>query len=79
MRVTLMTPEGEVSPGILIGLFSLVDTVVPYPVVLTWTKYERLLAYDWAIRVHLHASDNPVRLRERPSFVTANMLTRAGT
>lgn len=35
-----------------------------------WTHLERLIAYDWAMREHLSASDNPVHLRDKPHFVT---------
>lgn len=33
-----------------------------------WTETELLVAYDWAIREHLRASDNPVHWRPRPHF-----------
>jgi len=36
-----------------------------------WTEIEKLVAYDWAIREHLHASDNAVRRRAKPWFVDA--------
>jgi hypothetical protein len=34
-----------------------------------WTPLERLIAYDWALRCHLRASDNPTQLRPKPNFV----------
>lgn len=34
-----------------------------------WTELEKLMVFDWAIRIHLRASDNPTRLRERPSLM----------
>jgi hypothetical protein len=34
-----------------------------------WTELERLVVYDYATRVHLSASDNPVRIRPRPHLL----------
>jgi hypothetical protein len=34
-----------------------------------WTDLERLIVYDYAIRAHLSASDNPVRVRPRPRLL----------
>lgn len=35
-----------------------------------WTELERLLAYDYAMREHLHASDNPgIKRRPCPNFI----------
>lgn len=77
MRLTLWEPQGGVEdPDIVHSVLTLVihdDTLPSEEEVATWTRFERLLAYDWAWRVHLRASDNPVRRRPRPSF-TLNAL-----
>ena len=33
-----------------------------------WTIFERAIAYNWAFRTSLKASDNRVSVGERPSF-----------
>jgi hypothetical protein len=51
-------------------MLSLVCATVPEDVSREWTKYELLIAYDWAIREHLRAADNKlVRSRPKPWFI----------
>lgn len=46
------------------------DTDVTEAQCAAWTQEQRDVAYDWAIRVHLHASDNDdVLVPARPEFV----------
>ncbi|WP_156948869.1 hypothetical protein [Bradyrhizobium sp. WSM1417] len=46
------------------------DTDVTEELVATWTQEQMDRAYDWAMRVHLHASDNPgVLVPARPDFI----------
>ena len=67
----LISCSGEVPVGALTDVLLLVGVTVPLERIEPWTPLERALAYDWAIRVHLRASDNQVRERPKPSFVTA--------
>lgn len=67
MRVEFLVPAGEITDKLLADALSLVGAVIP--AVRSLTKYERILAYDWAMREHLRASDNLCRARPRPSFI----------
>lgn len=69
MRIRLIAPKGTITPEITIDALSLTGIYVSDEIVNRWTHLERLLAYDWAMREHLHASDNAVKLRPRPSFL----------
>jgi hypothetical protein len=69
MRPTLLTPRGELTDELLTDVVGLVTgDVPPQSQIARWTHLERVLAYDWAIREHLHAGENPTRRRDRPSF-----------
>jgi len=48
---------------LIVGVPATVEQISP------WTANERLMAYDWAMREHLRASDNATRRRPKPSFV----------
>lgn len=50
-------------------VLGLVNVQVPLRHIHQWCWTERLVAVDYAVRVHLRASDNPVKLRPLPSFV----------
>lgn len=81
MRITLHEPVGGIgtmSAETLCDLLLLVSVDVPAGQVARWTALERLLAYDYAIREHLAASDNLVRRRQRPSFLAATGPAMAG-
>lgn len=72
MRITFWAPERGVDDPVIIQ--SVLSLVMEHPpniaTIETWTKIERLLAYDWAMRHHYKASDNSwIRLRPKPSFV----------
>lgn len=69
MRVEFLDPKAKLTPELVTDALSLVGVLADWETVATWTDLERLMAYDWAIRTHLHASDVPVRVRPRPSFV----------
>lgn len=71
MRPELLTPEGTLDPEMLRNVFALIGVTVDQEALEPWTDLELVLAYDWAVREHLHASDNPVQRRPRPSFVEA--------
>lgn len=49
----------------------LVDTKVPRELICRWSVKQRAIGEDWAIRLHLRASDNnTVRVPQKPDFVT---------
>lgn len=63
-------PEGSrAEHSILHDLLLLVCYVVPKKVIKAWTPEQRKLAETWAAKTHLRASDNPVRVPPRPSFL----------
>lgn len=68
-RVTFFEPQGGLTPKIVSDVLGLVEVEVTPQAIALWTDMERLLAYDYAIRGHLRASDNLVRLRPMPHFV----------
>lgn len=70
-RPEFFGPGGELSDYDLHCVLLLASVNVPLQAITPWTAMERLLAYDWAMREHLIASDNLVRRRECPSFVVA--------
>ncbi len=65
-RITFWEPRGALTADLLVDMLGLVSLAAPIEVVQEWTEFERLLAYDWAAREHLRASDNIVRRRPRP-------------
>jgi hypothetical protein len=67
MRITVYAPR-VLTPTAVHDALLLTDRPPPIETVRTWSKYELLLAYDWAIREHLAAADNPMRRRQRPTF-----------
>jgi len=84
MRIELWSPdEDPISDQTMESVLQLVvHNLAPECICLIerWTRIERLVAYDWAMREHLRASDNyMVRRREEPSFVTALRVERRET
>ncbi len=69
MRITFYEPAGGLQPDIACNALALAGVKVRQADVAQWTRLELLLAYDWAMREHLGASDNPVRRRDCPHFV----------
>lgn len=72
-RIKLYEPAGELTPSLVRDVLGLVDTVTPpLELLAAITTMELGILYDWAIREHLHASDNVlVRRRERPYLIHA--------
>jgi hypothetical protein len=69
-RVEFLEPPGGIDAEMLRDVILLAGgPAVPPERLARWTDLERLLAYDWAAREHLHASDNRTRRRPRPSFL----------
>ncbi len=70
MRPVLMEPRGELNGQLLKRVLELVGVDITVTAAERWTHLERLLAYDWAARERLAASDQPVKRRPRPSFLS---------
>jgi len=67
-----LEPSGELTPQLLQDLLSLVlpaEVTIPDTDISRWTAVERIIAYDWAMRGHLAASDNPIQTRSTPWFI----------
>lgn len=69
MRLTLWLPEGELTGELVSSVLELVSLTIPESITSQWTLNERRVAYDWAMREHIGASDNPVRRRDKPWFI----------
>jgi hypothetical protein len=50
-------------------LLSLVDVEIPGELIDAWSQEQIMEAGDWATRSYLRASDNNVRVPERPNFL----------
>jgi hypothetical protein len=62
-------PE-SLSAEVVQMVLELISVDVKLGIVERWTPHELLVAYDYAMRAHLRASDNPTHLRPQPWFVT---------
>lgn len=75
MRPELLTPanfSADKSGRILLSdALSLAGATVHRENLESWTELEMAVAFDWAMRIHLHASDNRVKVRSKPMFVLA--------
>jgi len=78
MRVTFYVPTGKLNADTVQGALSLAMEEPPaVEVIEKWTRLEKLIAYDWAIREHLRAADNPAIVRrDKPSFLSAQLQER---
>jgi hypothetical protein len=70
MRPELLCPEKITSEAVADAL-ALVGSQVDRGALGRWVHLEKVLAYDWAMREHLRASDGLIGRRDKPSFVTA--------
>jgi hypothetical protein len=68
MRPELLTPR-NITPEIMHDMLTVIGEDVSTERIAHWAPLERAVVYDWAVREHLHASDNLVRRRPRPSLV----------
>ncbi|QOG20415.1 hypothetical protein [Bradyrhizobium sp. SEMIA] len=73
-REDLLKPignDGVVNAAICFNSLLLVaDVHVTEEMVATWTQDQMDCAYDWAMRIHLHASDNDdAFVPDRPDFI----------
>jgi hypothetical protein len=70
MRLTLLEPEGGITIQATEDALGLVGITIPPERIGRYTHGELLLAYDWAMRQHLRASDNTsLHIRSKPSFL----------
>jgi len=51
------------------ALLGLVDSPVPLDIIRVWDAQQKQDAGDWAMRTHLRASDNNVRVPTKPAHV----------
>lgn len=70
-RVTLIDCISPLTPKLVCDVLGLVAVLVEPHQVAEWTLLERQIAYDWAMREHIGASDHYMRRRTIPSFVVA--------
>jgi hypothetical protein len=59
-------------------LLCLADAPAPMEVILSWSEEQLVAAGDWALRVHLRASDNLNRVPPKPDHVGAVECSREG-
>jgi len=59
----------ELSGEVVSSVLELAEVKVDPGICEKWTELELLVAYDWAWRIHLRASDHPIRFREKPWFI----------
>jgi hypothetical protein len=71
MRVIFYSPAGPLTAQNMRLILMLVGINAPEHAITHWTELEMVMAYDWAMRVHLRASDNRVMMRPCPYFVAA--------
>lgn len=70
MRLSLLDPGPEpLSVQDLLDVLLIAGADVAAGHIEQWTDNERALAYDWAAREHLAASDNPVKRRPVPYLI----------
>jgi len=69
----LIRPDNPMTTSMLVTVLSLVGTRVPSrEAIAGWSDPAKAIAYDWAIREHLRASDNDdVEGKPRPAFLGA--------
>lgn len=84
MRPEFLVPddlfEGEGAREKTKLALELVGIKVPAAEIGHWTRFELILAYDYAWRRHLVAADNPKRLlRDKPEFVRRAQLMKVVT
>lgn len=71
MKITVFDPHAKLTPEIVGDMLLLAAVDIPPHIIAVWTPNELALAYDWAAREHLSASDNSVRRRPKPWFIIA--------
>ena len=82
MRPEFFEPQGELNAYSVRDVLLLVlpgRGVPSLAEIGRWTSLEMLLVYDWAMREHLRAADNPVRRRERPRLLALSVERSGGS
>jgi hypothetical protein len=70
-------PEGELSAVVVWDALSIAISAPPHPnEIERWTAFERLLAYDFAMREHYAASGLRIDRRPRPSFILDGIMVQ---
>lgn len=78
-RKRFLHPNGPLTAAVVYDCLQLVSIDIGREGAMQWTEFELLLAYDYAIREHMHASDVPfIRRRQLPSFVNEAANKRLG-
>src|SRR5690348_74282 len=73
--IPVFEPKQELTPGSLRNVLGLVSLEVADGIIAAWTPNEMRLAYDYAMREHLRASDNhSVRSRPLPWFIAMGVV-----
>lgn len=76
--IPVFEPPGELAPGLLRDVLGLVSLEVAVGVIAAWSPSEQKLAYDYAMREHMLASDNhSVRSRPLPWFIAMSVVASA--
>lgn len=76
--IGIFEPQQELTPGLLRDVLLLVGLEVADGIIAAWTPNEQKLAYDYAAREHLRASDNDsVRPRPLPWFLAMSVVASA--
>lgn len=79
MKITVYDAHKKLTPDITADMLLLVSVEILPAVIAMWTPNELALAYDWAAREHLAASDNRGVRRPKPWFVTAAELATSAS
>lgn len=72
MRLEFLEPEpGAITPSMVQAMLALVGSRIGLETIEQWTRTELIVAFDWGSREHLIASDNRIKRRAKPWFITA--------
>jgi hypothetical protein len=75
MRPEFMVP-GHFDAEQLHDVLEMVGVTIGQASIGRWSRFEQIVAYDWAVRKYLVASDHPKRLlRDKPRFVITAQVT----
>lgn len=71
MIIQFMEPDpGVITTEMTRDILALAGARIAVETIQLWTGTERVVAFDWAAREHLSASDNAIDRRDKPWFVT---------
>lgn len=69
MSAYLLKPANDLTASIVQDALLLAGCDIALKTILKWNMMQWSVAYDWAMRVHLRASDNIIRVPNRPKFL----------